>query len=57
VGQAFRSFEAEWEEGEEFPVQEDLAEEPRDVHAEVERGGGFVCVEGGVEPCESTVAG
>jgi hypothetical protein len=38
-------------------VEEYLAEESRDVHAEVERGGGFVCVEGGVEPCESTIVG
>jgi hypothetical protein len=57
LGQAFGSFEPEWEEREEFPVEEDLAEESCDVHAEVERGGGLVRVEGGVEPCESAVAG
>lgn len=55
--QAFDLFESEGQEGEELPVQEDLAEESCDVHAEVMRGCVLVCVDCGVLSSELTVAG
>lgn len=57
VRQALGLFRPEWEERKKFPVEEYLAEESCDVHAEVVRGSRFVCVECGVGPCESTVDG